>query len=432
MRRQIAIVSFFTIASQVAAFLKVWFTARIFGISPEMDGYNLSIILPTLISGVIAGVLQTGLFPIRAKLHLSTDENNVAQFERSILAGMAAIGIALTIALIVFSSTLTKMTAGTATEAVQTALSFALPFSATLITLNLIGDSCGYLLAMRNRFAIAAAAPIANGILGASLLFAWPEGGLLNLVGGTVLGLALQVSICLWGLRGTGFSLMGTLPQWSEIKKQWTEMLTLGGWILPGVIVSNLVVSLPPLWAAKYGEGVVSAFGYAYRLHSAALQTLVMASSTIILARFATLVAQGDEKSVRTILKRSTTAALIMGVLASLFVWWLGARSLEWLFGGRFNAYAANQVSNHWLILTLGLPFAMLGNVFAKLFQAQKRPIIMSALAFTALPALYVSHSILSPIIKELSIASSLTISSIASLTVGFALRNQRSSANAH
>lgn len=46
MRKQLAIISLLTAASQLAAFLKLWFTARIFGIGPELDGYNLALVLP--------------------------------------------------------------------------------------------------------------------------------------------------------------------------------------------------------------------------------------------------------------------------------------------------------------------------------------------------------------------------------------------------
>lgn len=426
MRKQLAIISILTIVSQLAAFIKVWFTARIFGISPEMDGYNLSIILPTLIAGVVAGVLQTGLFPVRAKLYVAGNQSEVAAFERTVLIGMAGLGCVVSLILVMGAPYVVGILAANASSSVRASLAFAFPFAAILVVLNFIGDACGYLLAMRNRFAIAAAAPVANGILGALLLYAWPEGGLLNLIGGTVLGLTIQVSICLQGLKTTGFSYFGAIPGWTKAIQWWKEMLSLGGWILPGVVFSNLVVSLPPLWAAKYGEGAVSAFGYAYRLHSSALQVLVIASSTVILARFSDLVAMDDLPAVRNILVKAGLASVIVGIFGVLMVWTLGAISLEWLFGGRFDAIAAERVSSNWLLLTIGLPFSMLGNVLAKLFQAQKRPLMMSVLAFSSLPALYAANITLSPLLGELSIALALTISSAVSLVIGFILKNRR------
>ena len=117
--------------------------------------------------------------------------------------------------------------------------------------------------------------------------------------------------------------------------------------------------SLPPLWAAKYGEGAVSAFGYAYRLHSAALQLLVIACSTLILARFSDLVARNDTEALRRILTKAGMLSLVIGGGGVLMVWGLGAISLEWIFGGRFDDSAAVRVSSHWLLLTISLPFAL-------------------------------------------------------------------------
>lgn len=420
MKRQLVIISLLTIASQLAAFAKLWFTARILGVGPEMDGYNLSIVFPTMIAGVAAGLLQTGLFPVRAKLNVAASVSDVFAFERSVLLGMAVLGGAVSLLLVITSPIMVDALAASASASVRSSLAFAYPFAAALVMLNFVGDSCGYLLAMRDRFAIAAAAPVANGVLGAFLLAAWPEGGLFNLVAGTVLGLTLQVCICLWGLKLTGFTFFGDLPVWKNTKESWQEMLSLGGWILPGVVVSNLVVSLPPLWAAKYGEGAVSAFGYAYRLHSAALQLLVIACSTLILARFSDLIARNDTVAVRSILIKAAFFSAIIGVFCVSVVGLAGTAGLEWLFSGRFDGDAAARVSSHWLLLSIGLPFVMLGNVFAKLFQAQRKPMMMSVLAISNLCALYLAYLLLSLQFEEFSIAMAITLASFFSLFIGY------------
>lgn len=420
MRRQLVVISVLAVASQLAAFIKLWFTARILGIGSEMDGYNLSIVLPTMIAGVAAAVLQTGLFPVRAKLNVACSGVEVLAFERSVLLAMLGLGTCISLLLVIISPWVVEALAASATVEVRSAMAFAFPFAAALVVLNFVGDSCGYLLAMRDRFAIAAAAPVANGILGASLLAAWPEGGLFNLIIGTVLGLALQVCICLWGLKFTGFIFWGRLPAWSNIKALWQEMLLLGGWILPGVVVSNVVVSLPPLWAAKYGEGAISAFGYAYRLHSSALQLLVMACSTLLLARFSDLVAHNNTVAVKRILIKAAFLSALVGVFYALGVWVFGAIGLEWLFSGRFDDEAAARVSSHWLLLSIGLPFVMLGNVFAKFFQAQRMPLMMTVLAVASLLVLCVSYWLFNSRFGELSIALSITLGAFFSLLIGF------------
>lgn len=420
MKGQLAIISLLAGASQLAAFVKLWFTARIFGVGPELDAYNLALVFPTLIAGVLSGVLQTGLFPVRAKLNATAEVEVVNAFERSVFLGVLVLGGVITLLLLSGTSFIVKLLGAGAAKSVRTSLEFVFPFALLLLPLNLVGDCCGYLLAMRNRFAIAVGAPVINGIFGALLMASWPEGRLLNLMAGTILGLGLQVSICLWGLKSNGFVFLGPLSLWGEMRKRWQEMLTLGGWILPGVVFSNLIVSLPSLWVAKYGEGAVSAFGYAYRLHSSALQLLVMASSTVILAHFSNLIANNDVGAIRRILSKTGLISVGIGVLGMVVVWKFGAAGLELVFGDRFNSDAAARVSMHWLWLTAGLPFAILGNVFAKLWQAQRRPQLMSSVAGISVLTLTIVHFALKDVLREFSLSAALTVSAFSVVAVGW------------
>lgn len=419
MRKQILVVSTLTIVSQLAALLKLWFTARIFGVGAELDGYNLALVLPTLIAGVMAGVVQTGIFPVRAALNAAGDTQAVERFERATLLGMLVLGVVITVVLLACASFIVSAISQSATESVQASLRYAFPFLAISVAMNFVGDSCGFLLAMRDRFAIAAGAPMVNGLLGACMLAVWPEGGLTNLIAGTVLGLGLQVSLCLWGLKTTGFSLVGSLPALDDVKRQWMEMLRLGQWILPGVVFSNMVVALPMVWVAKYGEGAVSAFGYAYRLHSSALQFLVMASSTVILARFSDLVAQNKIHAIRNILIKSTLISMAVGVVGTLLVFTIGASLLHELLGGRFDMDAATHVTKHWILLTVGIAFAMIGTVFAKLWQAQKKPQLISIMAATGLMVFTLTYMSLNGLMGEYSISLAVSASALAVVVIG-------------
>lgn len=427
MKKQLAAIALLTAASQVAAFFKLWFTARIFGVGSELDGYNLALVLPGLVSGIMAGVLQTGLFPVRAGLQTTTKAPDVEAFERSVLLSVAILGLLLAIGFALATPIVVPILGGAAPQSVHAALTFAFPWLIVLLGLNMIGDCAGYLLAMRHRFVIAAAAPIANGILGGLLLAAWPQGGLSNLVLGTVLGLSLQVAICLWGLRATGLNLFGPLPGWTRWRRLTNDMIGLGAWILPGVVLSNLAVALPPIWMSAFGEGANSAFGYAYRLHSSSVQLLVMASSPVILAHFAELVARNQIEVVRSILRQAAIASMALGGIGLLLVGTLGAPLLKWVFGGRFDSAAAERVTNHWWWLTLGLAFLILGNVFAKLWQSQQRPRQISIMAGAGLLVLALTFILLRAQLQEFSVAAAMSASAAAIVILGLpylAVRN--------
>lgn len=418
MTRQLLLVSGLTAAAQLAAFLKLWVMARLFGVGGQIDGYYLALVLPTLVSGVLLGFLQTGLFPVRARLN-ATASVHTADFERSVLWSSVAIGLLASAVMAVGSPWIVQQVGAGSAPAVREALADAFPWLASLTALNMLADSVGYLLAMRGRFWVAAAAPVANGLLGAGLLVCWPEGGLQNLILGTLGGLVLQIVIAAYGLRRGGLTVIGALLPWVQARPLFIEMVRLGGWILPGVVFSNLIVSLPPLWIAAFGEGAVSAFSYAYRLHSAAVQLLVMAGATVILAEFSEMVARGESASIRRMLRRATAVSAVVGLVACAVVGIADIAILETIFGGRFDRAAADRVGKHWFWLTIGLGFVVLGNVYAKLWQAQGRPRLMSLLAGVALFTLTASYWTLRPLLGEFSLAASLAASSMIAVIFG-------------
>lgn len=431
MKRQLALISLLTAASQLSAFFKLWFTARIFGVGSELDGYNLALVLPTLISSIAIGFLQTGFFPVRARLHSKGSKQQTEAFERSVLWASFCIGIVFSLMLAITTPWIAPLIGQQAPTSVTAALTFSLPFTAPLIALNMLGDCAGYLLAMRSRFSIAAAAPIVNGLLGGALLALWPEGGLLNLVLGTLIGLIAQVAICLLGLAHLRFSFFGLIPAWTELKRLFFDIAKLGGWIMPGVVFTSLIVSLPPLWITSFGEGAVSAFGYAYRLHSSAIQLLIMASSTVILANFSDLIAKNDIASIRQILRHARMISLIIGVASTILVGIAAVPVLEAIFWGRFDSQAASRVATHWIWLTVGLGFAILGNVYAKLWQSQGRPHLMSIFAGCAVVVLCISYWLLRIHLSEYALAAALSISSMTVALLGPRYLNVKESVEA-
>lgn len=420
MRRQLIIVSSLTAIAQILGFLKLWITARLFGIGPELDGYFLALVVPTLISGVLAGLLQTSLFPVRAKLATEQGASVVARFERSVLLILLLIGISVAGISYIAAPQLLEWSSDRLTPVVYEAALFVLPFAALLIPLNAVGDGLGYMLAMRDRYPIAAAAPVVNAVFGSALLALWPEGGLLNLALGTVIGLALQVTICLVGLARTKFYLFGSLPVRDELRQEWREMARLSAWIFPGVIFANMTSTLPVALIAAYGEGAVSAFGYAWRFHQFAIQLLIMAASPVLIARFAQLVASGNEVQIQSLLKKAIWFSSCVGILSIITVALIGEPLLRLLFGGRFDETAARNVSEYWMLLTIALGPAILGNIYSKIWQARARPGFMTLLAGLGFGVFYFSAMVLSDWLGTNSVPIAIGLSGLAVIIFGW------------
>lgn len=420
MRREIASVTLFTVLSQALAFAKLWVVARIFGVGAEYDGYNLALVVPTWLSGVLAALVQTGLFPVRARLAAERGEAAAQDFERAVLTAVIAAAALLTLLLWGSREIWLSLVAANVPPQTFTAVEIVLPFAVCLVLLNVAGDTLGFLLAIRGRYWVAAAAPSANAFFGTALLLAWPEGRLFNLALGTVLGLCLQLAIVGWWAGHHG---RPRLASWGVLHRNLRtlkESALLGLWILPGVVFSNALAALPPALLTPYGEGAVSAFSYAYRLHNSAVQLLIMAASPVILTHFAALVVQNNLTLIRRGLQRATFGALSIGGLALLVVAWGGSDLLLWLSGGRFDRLAAERVSLHWTWLTTGLAFTLVGTAYAKFWQAQKRPRLISLVAGASLAVFFMAAHALRPLAGEYAIALALACAALFVAFYGF------------
>lgn len=420
MKRQLLTVAFLTACSQCAAFFKLWFVARLFGIGSEMDGYNLALVAPTLVAGILSALIQTGIFPVRSAYKVAASAAPIAQFDRSVFWTCVSIGAVASLVVFLAAGDLADLLVDRAALAeTHAVVATLLPILACLVVLNVSTDTMGYLLAMNDRFAYAAGAPILNGLIGAIILALWPEHGLQSLVVGTILGLIGQLLVCLVGLKSFGFVFLGPLQSQTEFLPLGRQMVSLSVWIFPGVIVSNFTASLPMIWAAQFGEGAASTFGYAYRLHTSVVQLLVMASSTVILAHFSMLLAKGDNAAVKRILVNGAFLSFGLGGVAMVGVIMLGQPLLEGIFAGRFDAEAADRVSAMWAWLTAGLSFTLLGNIFAKLWQAQGRTKLMSVMALITMAVLGATFFATKQYFDEISVALAICAASASAVLLG-------------
>jgi peptidoglycan biosynthesis protein MviN/MurJ (putative lipid II flippase) len=419
MRSQLITVGLLTGLSQATAFLKLWFVAKVFGIGSELDGYNLALVVPTFVAAIISSLIQTGFFPTRSAFKLQADKEQLQKFERNVIWSSATIGILVSAVVVLAQSWILVYLVSDRYVETLGVIEKIFPFVATVIALNILVDTMGYVLAMYDRFAYAAAAPIINGLIGAIFLLIWPEYGIDSLVAGTILGIVGQLIVCTLGLKSIKFSIIGPMLSrvvfFPEVKK----MVRLSFWILPGVVFSNITTSLPMIWAAQFGEGVASTFGYAYRLHTSIVQLLVMASSTIILAHFSTLIANSEGAQIRRFLVNSAIVSFLIGGFGVVVIWSVGPKILVEIFSGKFDADAALNVSNMWMWLTVGLAFTLLGNVFAKLWQAQGNAKQMSLVAGFTLLLFLSTFSLTKDMLHESSISISLSISATFVVLIG-------------
>lgn len=423
MRRALLQVASLTALSQVAAFSKMFFVAHYFGVGPELDGYYLALIGPTLLAGVLGGVVQTGFFPVHARLRAEGKDLPARDFQSACFWMLLAACLAISSIMAVRSEWITSWLATGASDTVIEATALSLEVVGFILLFNTIVDYLGFVLAAHRRFALAAVAPAANALVGSVFLYGFPELGLYNLIWGTLLGASVQLALLLVGLRRSDIRIIAPWKLLSGAAHDVWEAAKLGAWILPGALFANLSAALPLALVAGLGDGAVSAFGYAQRLNSAIVQVLVMSLSTVLLAKFSEQVALGKDTQLMQSLARGFRLAFGVGLLITVWVWGTGYDILRVLLQrGRFDEQATAQVADLWFWLACGLFPAIWGLILAKFFQAQRRPGFMSLLAFVGLCVLWVSTRALSPLFGATGVALSASIS-LAVVTVVYHLR---------
>lgn len=405
-------VALLTAFAQSVGFLKTLLVAYYFGVGAELDGYYLALVVPALLAGMVGGALQTGFFPVHARLRAGGRIEEARNLQSALLWLLLLIGLAVSSIVAAAADGITVLVAEGASDRVISATSLSLKVVAFAFVLNALADYLGFVLAAYSRFALAAVAPTLNALTGGLFLYAWPQLGLYNLVWGTLLGILVQLVLLISGLRKADVQIVAPWRLSAGWAARIGETAKLGAWILPGVFFANVSVALPQVMAAEFGEGAVSAFGYANRLHGAMVQVLVMSLSTVLLARFSEQIASGNEKELAKSLGRGFPLALGIGLLVPIWVWGAGPDVLRLLFEhGQFDAVAVAHVYELWFWLALGFFPVVWGIILAKGFQAWRRPGFMALLSLFGLTVLWASSHLLSGWIEINSIAAAVSFS---------------------
>lgn len=403
----------FGLIFQLAGLGKLLIIARYFGAGPVLDAYYLGLVIPTLLAGLAAALLQIGFVPAYIEAKTRKDEQSAARIRNESLTYAALLLVVaaavISVAARPIMALLWPHMAPGADALLRT--SFGLLIWTTPIT-GLI-DGFALLLNAERRFIAAAAAPVTNVTVSAFFIVLSPEKSLHVLMWSLFAGLAAQVAVLALALGRGGIRFVPRLSPHPGIAR---SFLSIG---LPVFIASLLANSIPAfiqVMAARSGTGAVSAYGYASRLQRSVVQAIVTSVSTVLLPHFARLLAEGRQEELRENLHRVLAAATIFYFAALTFVVTGGRATVALLLQhGRFTAADGRLVYEVWLALTTGLLGTTWGIFLARLFQAKRRPWVITLSGVVSL-SVNVALSLL--LMKWLGIVGIALANSIAYLAV--------------
>jgi putative peptidoglycan lipid II flippase len=340
-------------------------------------------VIPTFITGVSTGILQTALVPAYVSARARGDDATALASGTLIWTAVAlAAAAALLTALRGLALPLLSQHASPQTRA---ALSSAFALLVWTAPLNAVADAGALLLNAEGRFAAAASAPLLNVLVGVIVLVAWHGSVIDALVWSLLAGLVAQTLMVFFAARGVGIPLR---PQFTLPAPARRALGTVALPVLLSVVLGNLIPAFVQLVSARAGTGAISAMGYALRLHNSLVQAVVLSISMVLLPHFARFVAEGRNTELRATLERVFAAALLFALAALVLVTAGGGRLVKVLLErGHFTAADTQLVARVWLALTAGLLGATWGIFLARLFQAQQLVWVIVTLACVSVVA---------------------------------------------
>jgi putative peptidoglycan lipid II flippase len=360
----------FGIILQAAGFAKLLVIANYFGAGASLDAYYLGLVIPTFLTGVSGGILQTGIIPVYVRTRERGDATAAHRLGSVTLTWTALVLSAVAVMLTVTSSISVPLLARGVSLDTQQELESAFRLLVWTAPINGVADAAALLLNAEGRFAAAAAAPLLNALVGTIVLVASRGGPVSALVLSLLSGLLAQVLVVLLASRRAGIRLRPhlTLP---VIPIYLFRTVALP--VLLAMVLANLVPAFVQTVSARAGTGAISAMGYASRLHNSLVQAVVLSVSTVLLPHFARLLAQGKNTELRNTLERVFAATLLFSAAALVVVAAGGPLIVHTLLErGNFNSADAHLVANVWLALTAGLLGATWTIFLTRLFQAQR------------------------------------------------------------
>jgi putative peptidoglycan lipid II flippase len=374
----------FGIVSQLAGFAKVLIVAAYFGAGAELDAYYLGLIIPTFLTGLSIGLLQSSFVPIYVAARTRDDDAAARALRDAAVTWTTTALLVIALVLTIAREPALHTLAG-AKSLENEPLRAAFVLLLWTAPLTALADALGLLLNVEGRFFASSAAPVISVVVSAAVLAVWPVSGTQALVFSLIAGLVCQLGFVAAGAYRAGIRVRPAFGAAHALSQSMTAMIA-------PLIIANLLGNLSPAfiqWAAgRAGIGALSAMGYASRLHNAIVQAVVMSVSIVLLPHFSRLISQQRHQELRRILERIFVATLVFFLAAAVFVAAGAPSAIELLIErGRFTSRDTELVSQVWLTLTLGLLGATWGIFLARLFQALQQPWLIAKLSVVSLVA---------------------------------------------
>ncbi len=366
-----AIIIALTIADKAFALVKEMVVANRYGVSPDLDVFNIAYGFPGIVVMLLTGAVVSAFVPLYVSLGKTPEGKTVRDGVMTLVYASSAFFILLYalcwltapyyFPLLGYGFSPEQQTMGAAMERVLI----------LLILVEGIGVVFSGLLQAEKDFANLYIAPLFVNAALIVFLFAGRELGIYAMVWGFVVGTSLKVLYMILACRRFGFRLFAGFRFDGETLRTLTVLaLPLVG----SALIVNSSIMIDQVMATELSHGGVSALRYAYRINDLPLQVLVLAMSEALLPYISRQAFERDFAGMRYIFKNSMIFLGLVSLPSIAFVM-LFADDIVFVLlqRGAFDADAAKLTAATLRCYSLGLFFHAYTFINGAFFTAMKK-----------------------------------------------------------
>jgi putative peptidoglycan lipid II flippase len=365
----IATVGGVTTLVKLAAAAKDMAVAYQFGTSDELDAFLIALVLPAFAVTLIGGSLNAALIPTYIQVREQEGQPAALRLLSSIMVLSTGFLVVLSIILALTASYfLPLMASGFSAEKLAVTQSLYYGLLTTLV-LSGVATTWGAILNSENRFALAAAAPVATSIvtIPAVIVMAtyW---GSYALVIGMVGGALIEVCLVGWGLTRAGISLV---PRWCGASPAVKQVLHQYAPMVAAVFLMSGTGVVSQSMAATLGPGDVSALSYGSKVTNLILGIVALAVGKAVIPHYSSMVAVRDWQGLRHSLRIYSRWLLIGTIPVTAGLIYYSEPVVALVFQrGSFSAADTHLVGQIQMMYLLQIPLYVVKTMFVKLISA--------------------------------------------------------------
>ncbi len=346
------------------------------GIGPNMDAYNVSVLLPTTIATILGGSLEASVIPVYSRLRTKGEKEQASKLFSTLLNFLIILGIVVTALSLVFKNQLLSLSApGSSHSTINLAAGLAI-YTFPVLALMTLNSFMECLLNADGQFGWPAYAGLLVPLTTVIFIFVGnSHSGILMYALGTLAGNVLQLAVIVYRAHKGGLVYRPIMDlKMPELK----PIVAYASPSLFGALISMISPIFDQFFSSYQGAGTISALSTALKFNGVPTGVIFSAVGRAALPYLASQAAIKDMKAFKGTLRLYIWAISIVTLIVTIFIILLSYVVIS--FHLRFGSTTVAQATLTAILLiglAIGLIPTAIGYILSRAFSALGKPRVL-------------------------------------------------------